>query len=116
MHHNTLVVYQLVEGYVTVTTRNHTGHQGTYHVGIESALVVVTVTVGFVIAVGLLTERHHDPDPPLGGSLAPIQSSITDKRMVIKDLVEVEATQQPTSNLSILRFDSPLGHAKQRPW
>ena len=74
--------------------------------------MVGTVTVGFVIAVGLLTERHHDPDP-LSGSLAP---PITDKTMAIKDLVEVKATQQPTSNLSILRFDSPLGHAKQRPW
>ena len=76
--------------------------------------MVGTVTVGFVIAVGLLTERHHDPDPLLG-SLA-LQSSITDRTMVIKDLVEVKATQQPTSNLSILRFDSPLRHAKQRPW
>ena len=83
-------------------------------VGTESALVVRTVTVGFVIAVGLLTERHHDPDPLLG-SLA-LQSSITDRTMVIKDLVEVKATQKPTSNLSILRLDSPLGHAKQRPW
>ena len=80
--------------------------------------MVGTVTVGFVIAVGLLTERHHDPDPPLGVHWPPfsVPSQIRAWEMAIKDLVEVETTQQPTSNLSILRFDSPLGHAKQRPW
>ena len=34
------------------------------------ALVVGAVTVGFVITVGLLMERHHDPDLILGSLAA----------------------------------------------